>query len=342
MPQHFDPHLVNDPCGDPGLYVDLVFERRALLFDLGDISPLPPHKLLRISDAFVTHRHMDHFIGFDQLLRCLLGRDKRIRLFGPAGLIEAVEHRLRAYSWNLIQNYEGNLILDVNETGETGRLSTARFQGRSGFARELEGASVPDGAVLLEEPGFNVRSVHLDHGIPTLAFALEERAQINIWRNRLEAIGLKTGPWLKAFKEAVLRNEPAETAVPVGWAVGHEQMPAHLPLGKLRQEIMRVTKGRKIVYVVDAAFTKANVEKIVPLADGADLLFIEAMFLHEDLEHAIARHHLTARQAGTLARMARVKRLITFHHSPRYRGREDCLHREAEAAFHASMSGSHV
>jgi hypothetical protein len=31
MPRHFDPTLINDPFEDPGLYVDLVFERRALL-----------------------------------------------------------------------------------------------------------------------------------------------------------------------------------------------------------------------------------------------------------------------------------------------------------------------
>ena len=45
--------------------VDLVFEQRALLFDLSDLSWLVSRKLLRISDVFVTHRHMDHF-RFDQ------------------------------------------------------------------------------------------------------------------------------------------------------------------------------------------------------------------------------------------------------------------------------------
>jgi ribonuclease Z len=38
----FESRLVNDQLGDPGLYVDLRDERRALLFDLGDIAVLPP------------------------------------------------------------------------------------------------------------------------------------------------------------------------------------------------------------------------------------------------------------------------------------------------------------
>ena len=69
----FELRLVNDAFGDPMLYVDFRDERRALLVDLGDISTLPPRKLMRLSHVFVTHTHMDHFSGFDRLLAVVPG-----------------------------------------------------------------------------------------------------------------------------------------------------------------------------------------------------------------------------------------------------------------------------
>ena len=57
----FLPSLVNDTFGDPGLYVDFRDERRALLFDIGDIANLMPGQLLRLSHMFGTHTHMDQY-----------------------------------------------------------------------------------------------------------------------------------------------------------------------------------------------------------------------------------------------------------------------------------------
>jgi len=92
MPPLFHPAPVNGPFDDPGIYVDFLFERRAILFDLGDTTPLRPRKILRISDIFVSQTHLDHFIGFDRVLRICLGREKRLRLYGPPGFADQVAH----------------------------------------------------------------------------------------------------------------------------------------------------------------------------------------------------------------------------------------------------------
>jgi ribonuclease Z len=88
----FHAELVNATFGDPGVYIDLKFERRAILFDIGNISVLPTRKLLRVSDVFVSHTHMDHFCGLDHLLRVCLGRDTGVRLYGR----RFIAHRTQA------------------------------------------------------------------------------------------------------------------------------------------------------------------------------------------------------------------------------------------------------
>ena len=109
------PRLINGPFDDPGLYIPFVFENRAMIFDLGDISCLSARDLLKISHAFITHTQMDHFIGFDRLLRTMLGRDKTLSLFGPEGFIKNVEGKLAGYSWNLVEKYNYPLALQITE-----------------------------------------------------------------------------------------------------------------------------------------------------------------------------------------------------------------------------------
>ncbi|HEY4589652.1 MAG TPA: MBL fold metallo-hydrolase, partial [Thermoanaerobaculia bacterium] len=210
----FHPRLVNDPFGDPGLYIDFLFERRALLFDLGDLSPLSARQLLRVTHAFVSHTHMDHFAGFDILLRLLLGRDKTLHLFGPPGFVDQVEHKLAAYTWNLVANYESDFVVRATEIHPDGRAGSAELRSRTGFRREpLESADLPAG-LLLDEDTFQVRATFLDHQIPCLAFALEEKLHVNVWKSGLDELGLPTGSWLRELKSAVALGEPDGTLVP--------------------------------------------------------------------------------------------------------------------------------
>src|SRR6476620_11141294 len=61
------PSLVNGRYGDPTVYVETMFERHGLLFDLGEIASLSPRKMQRVDQIFVSHARIDH------LLRLLVG-----------------------------------------------------------------------------------------------------------------------------------------------------------------------------------------------------------------------------------------------------------------------------
>ncbi|MGA7454731.1 MAG: hypothetical protein WBW73_26935 [Rhodoplanes sp.] len=69
-------------------------------------------------------------------------------------------------------------------------------------------------------------------------------------------MGLSIGPWLKDFKDAILRGA-ADTA-PIPAADQEATKPQTLPLGQLVSNIMKITKGQKIAYVVDVAYTRSN------------------------------------------------------------------------------------
>jgi ribonuclease Z len=101
----------------------------------------------------------------------------------------------------------------------------------------------------------------------------------------------------------------------------------------LRDRALLVGAGQRIAYVTDAAFHPENAKRIVEIARNADHLFIEAAFLDRDAGTAAARFHLTAGQAGDLARLAGAKRVTPFHHSPRYLERPESLRSEVERAF---------
>lgn len=330
----FNAELVNRTFGDPGVYVDLKFERRALLFDIGDITVLPTRKLLRITDVFVSHTHMDHFSGFDHLLRVCLGRDTGVRMYGPARFIEQLGHKLHAYTWNLVENYETDFVILAHEVTEDGRLRRARFRSKQRFECEpLDETLVGDG-VLLEEEQFKVRTEMLDHhGITSLAFAFEEGTHINVWKNRLDELGLPTGPWLTELKRKVRENAPPNTPVRVYWRTRDGSREETFELDELMSKVLEFVPGQRVCYVTDVAGHERNTAALVAFLRDADLAFIEAVFLEVDSDHAERKAHLTARHAGSIARAANVRLAVPFHFSPRYLGREEELRKEFESSW---------
>jgi ribonuclease Z len=323
--------LINGRTGDPALYIETLFEKRAILFDLGDITSLSPRKIRRLEHVFVSHAHIDHFVGFDRLLRVLIGRDKLINLYGPNGFVNHVHHKLQAYLWNLVDREPGDLTFVVTEIDRSLATQTARFRLKTAFAAEAMGTGRIDEGTVVKDPTFQVSAAMLEHHTPCLGFAIEEPAHFNVWKTRLAKLGLPVGPWLRDLKRAVIENRPDDFPVRICSFMtssnGHDML-----LGKLR-DLLTITPGQKIGYVTDVADTADNRKAIVELVKNADLLFIEAAFARADMALATERAHLTTEAAGQIARQAGVRRVEPFHFSPRYAGEDERMRNEVMAAF---------
>ena len=334
MKSAFLPRLVNGPFGDPGLHVGLRWHGTALQFDLGRIDRLPAAEILKLTHVFVSHTHIDHFIGFDRLIRLFLARDASVSLFGPPGIIGNVTGKLAGYTWNLVDDYD--FVLTVHEV-HPDHIRSVRLPASTAFTLEEVGSREFTG-VLHEEPAFSVHAVHLDHKILCLGFAVIEKTHLNVRKDELDRLGIPAGPWLNTMKEAIRRGAADDTIITARWLEGGTSQAVDFKLGELRDRLIVETPGQKLAYVVDTLFSKQNAARITELARNADIFFCESLFVDEDREQALKRYHLTARQAGTLGRLAGVKHLQTFHFSSRYDGQSERIYAEAQAAFRGELA----
>jgi ribonuclease Z len=316
--------------------VEVRWSKRALLFDLGHNDSLGPTRLLRANDIFISHTHLDHFIGFDTVLRVALGRGKTVRLFGPPGLIDNVHGKLQGYTWNLVDGYP--LVLDVREFHPQ-KIRQVLFRATDGFSPKEQPSFplLPDKSTgqftVLDDPMFTVCAVSLNHRIPSFAYSLEEQFHINVNKQKLRDAGLPVGSWLRDVKQYIWEGRSDEFRFTATLYDKHRREDRDFVLGEVKDQFMKISRGQKIAYIVDARFDDENEEKIIALSRHADTLYCESPYLDVDAAKARDRYHLTARQAGMMARKARVRDLVVFHFSPRYTGQGELIEREALEAF---------
>lgn len=319
MKPSFHARLINGPFEDPGLYVRVVREGCALMFDLGFTTNLSARDILKTSHIFVSHTHIDHFIGFDNILRICLKKETPLRLYGPKGFIDCIEGKLKSYTWNLIRDYP--LVLHIFEI-DNNSIRKAVFKAANSFKLEnMETASF--NTVLLKESFFRVSTTILDHQIPCLAFSLEEDYHININKDKLNRLDLSVGPWLRDLKTAIRENRTDRSFTVNGKTFTFTEL----------RNIADITRGQKITYVVDVLGSEENMKKILQLAQGSDVLYIETYFSDKDKDRAKDRFHLTSKEAGRIAREAKAGKLEVLHFSPRYADEPEVLIKEAEEEF---------
>lgn len=148
----------------------------------------------------------------------------------------------------------------------------------------------------VEGDGFTLVYRPLDHRIRTLGFRYEEAQRPGRFLvEKAEALGILPGPGRTALQEGRSIEVDGNT------------IPPEAVLGPPR-------RGRRFAYVVDTS----PCDEALELLEGCDLAVIEGMFSDLHADEAAAKMHLTARQAGVLARQAGVGRALLSHVSTRY------------------------
>jgi len=160
-----------------------------------------------------------------------------------------------------------------------------------------------------ETENFYIEAEKMEHGIPTNAYSFVKKGQIRIDKKKLKKSNLPSGILLKKLKQ--------------GKDIVYE--------GKkyLAKNLTYKEEDKKISFVLDTLMNK----KIVPFVRNSDLLICESNFDDELKDMAKEHLHLTAKQAGEIAKKSNSKKLILTHISQRYEKEKNKLFDEAKKIF---------
>lgn len=164
--------------------------------------------------------------------------------------------------------------------------------------------------VFFEGDNFTVTAFPVDHrGSSSLGFRFEELSRRPFLPEKAEALHIPPGPWRRELVQG------KTVTLPDGRRIKPDQV-----LGETRE-------GTSLVVVGDTG----KADELIPYVSGADAMVIESTYIQAEEGLAQRFGHLTAAQAGALAKKADVRRLFLTHLSRRYRERD--VLKEAQAVF---------
>jgi len=158
------------------------------------------------------------------------------------------------------------------------------------------------------ENGFSLTAYKMEHTGPCLAYSFEEKAKRKIDMKKIKKLGIK-GPLIGKLQRG-------ENIVVEGKKI-------------LSDKVTYLKPGKKVSFIFD---TKLN-PNCIKAAKNSDILVCEAVYLDELKEKASEYKHLTASQAGEIAKKSSAKKLFLTHLSQRYEKNEDAILKEAKKKF---------
>jgi ribonuclease Z len=314
--------LVNGSTGDPVLYLDYPGSDNALLFDGGENHALTMQQLGDLEAVFISHHHVDHFIGLDRIMRANIDRDKTLHLFGPENTIQKVYDRIRSYEYPFFPFQK--ITVEVTEL-LPGKKRTALLECTKRFpppeVRELDW----DGRVCYENESLQVEAVAVDHTVPCLAYAMAERTGFHPDSDKLASGLLRPGAWVQEALRMLRAGTPGQTKLDI--------QGGQFTLTSLANQYFVESPGARVAFVTDTLMTDELKPTLVKLARGAWRLYCDSFYAKAQEKSAKQYKHMMAYQSGELAKAAKVEQLVLIHFSTRYAGKYEALLDEAGAVF---------
>lgn len=322
--------LVNGSIGDPVLYLDYPGATNAILFDAGDNAALSLKELGDLECVFITHHHVDHFIGLDRIIRANIDQDKVLHLFGPPGTIQKAYDRIKSYEYSF---FPFQMIRVKITELHAGFVRSGLLECTKKFPEPTLVDEPWAGGVCYQTPHFSVQAVPVEHTVPCFAYALTESSGYHPDPAKIARGSLRPGGWIAEVLNQLRSGTSLDSRLSVGGG--------SYTLGGLAEEFFTQTTGAKIVFITDTLYSEAVQPSLVKLAKGATRLYCDSFYLKTHLKQALKHKHMIASHAAELAKAAKVEQLELIHFSQRYQGDYQPLIDEAAAIFprvHATLA----
>ncbi|QGJ70343.1 Metal-dependent hydrolases of the beta-lactamase superfamily III [Planctomycetales bacterium 10988] len=315
-------NLVNGSTGDPVLYIDYPGRDDAFLFDAGENYTLSLKQLSDLEAVLISHHHVDHFIGFDRVIRANIDAKKTLSVYGPAGSIQKIYDRIKSYEYPFFPFQQ--IVIKVTEIHET-ELHRGVLECRRRFPKPIIEILPRENLIIHENDQLLIEAELVDHPVPCLNFSLTEKAGYHPDSQKLKEGVLRPGRWIQEVLDSAKQGTPKKKSIEIQGGIFQIQT--------LLDQYFVHQPASKVTYITDTAYSETSKPKLFELAKKATRLYCDSFYLSKHQKQADKYRHMTALQAAELAKEAKVEQLILIHFSGRYQGQYHLLLEEAQTIF---------
>ena len=328
--RYFEPFFYSGLFDDPIMVIRVKPLASNILVDCGKIHHLTKRILKAVDTVFITHAHMDHFMGFDTFIRSVLVSSKTINIFGPPYIAIKLEHKLKGYDWNLVEDYYCSFrVFEIS----VDRIDTYLLEGSNGFSVTRQNQHPRRDKIIYENSHFFAEADLCNHTIPVLIFKFTEKSGFAVDEGKIAKLGLVKGPWLEELKAHFhnpQKKAPHTIRVLVKKGTGIKEVefnnPQHL-YASIRKDFIPASIG----YISDIGFTAENIETVLSLMKDVTLLVSECTYLKSEINKARSTLHLCSNDLNALLEKLTPQFFMPMHLSTTYLQNPHLLYSEIKA-----------